>query len=233
MMTHMKIKFGFCILTGLILLGAVRAFAGVVLENQQSLPNGKTTVHSLAWVDDSHLRVDIQEKNKDLSYIYDQTQGKLWVLDHRAKHYREIDPLLLEKQAAKGYDLVPVNFALHGPGESSGAWLCKVYEGSKASLTQNKLWTVDPRQLNLSPEAYKTLQGARAYLQAYAPEAAAFFHAGSRAWENNQGYSGVPVRLMNYSKDGKLSGKIELTKAEAQDISLEKFVVPAGYKKVI
>ena len=113
------------------------------------------------------------------------------------------------------------------------AKMCKFYQGLKLNLKQSDVWTADPRQLGLSSDAYKTMQNARLYLQTYAPDVAGFFHAGSRQWESQQGYSGVPVKSVSYAKNGTALKTTQLTKVDQVDVSeAEFYTVPAGYKAI-
>lgn len=209
------------------------AAAVVHLEDQQSNEKNIPLSSSQAWVSDTALRVDATEKGHDLSYIYLRPEQMLYIVDHKTKTYRQVDQAKLQAEHAKGYDIVPMQFTRFGEYINMDTKQCKFYNGLKLDHKQADVWTADPRQLGISSDAYKTMQASRQFLQAYASEAAAFFHAGSRQWETDKGYSGVPVKTVTYGKKGNLARSIELSKIEQVDVNDDFFALPQGYKKAL
>ena len=219
-------------LVSVLVIGiSVSASAAVHMVNQEQA--AKKSESSEAWVSDTALRVDATEKGRSLSYIYHRDDQQLMIVDHKAKTYRLVDAQILQKEQAKGYDIAPIQFSRFGEYINIDAKMCRFYNGIKLNKKQTDVWTVDPRQVGLSSDAYKTMQDARLYMQTYASDVAAFFHAGSRQWEGAQGYSGIPVKSVIYSKNGKEARSIQLQKIENIDVKDDFFAVPQGYKKAI
>ena len=214
----------------LLAVCTTRAWADVYLENRETLGGAKNAA-SQAWVSDLALRVDVQDRGHNLSYVYLRDLQRLRIIDHSAKTYRELGYVQLQGEQARGYDIVPTLFSRLGEFTPINTRLCRFYQGLKHDKKTADVWTVDPRQLALSSDAYKTLQEARPFLQNYAPELAAFFNAGSRAWEATDGYSGVLVKRTVYDSKGRPVQNLELGRAEERAADPSLYQTPAGYKK--
>jgi hypothetical protein len=67
------------------------------------------------------------------------------------------------------------------------------------------------------------------YFESFAEKMSSYYKVGSEEWEQGDGYPGVPVRTITYSR-GQKQEKTELIEVQRQDLDASIFDLPAGFK---
>src|SRR5262249_49519099 len=111
--------------------------------------------------------------------------------------------------------------------DTVGKWKCDKYEGTKDGQKTSELCTVDPKALGFSMADFGVTKDMAAFFEKLMPaDAAQMFRLGT---PEEAGFSGVPVRTVNYI--GGQTVTQELTDIKRQAFADTLFQAPAGYQK--
>jgi hypothetical protein len=112
--------------------------------------------------------------------------------------------------------------------DKAGKWTCDKYEGFRNGEKISEVCTVDPKVLGLTMADFEISKQVAAFFEKMLPQAAdQIFAMGT---PEGQGFSGVPVRRINYS-GGKVQSTSELTDVKRQTFPDSSYEVPAGFQK--
>lgn len=112
--------------------------------------------------------------------------------------------------------------------DKAGKWTCDKYEGFRNGEKISEVCTVDPKALGLTMADFEISKQVAAFFEKMLPQAAdQIFAMGT---PEAQGFSGVPVRRINYS-GGKVQSTSELTDVRRQTFPDSSYDVPAGFQK--
>jgi hypothetical protein len=112
--------------------------------------------------------------------------------------------------------------------DKAGKWTCDKYEGFRNGEKISEVCTVDPKVLGLTMADFEISKQVAAFFEKMLPQAAdQIFAMGT---PEAQGFSGVPVRRINYS-GGKVQSTSELTDVRRQTFPDSSYDVPAGFQK--
>ena len=110
-----------------------------------------------------------------------------------------------------------------------GSWACDKYEGTKSGQKVNELCTVDPKVLGLSMSDFQVAKQLMDFFSKLVPAGAdRMFAVGT---PEEQGFSGVPVRRIDFDNNGQQRSVTEITQFTRQTFPASVFEVPAGYQK--
>ncbi|TNF54073.1 DUF4412 domain-containing protein [bacterium] len=109
-------------------------------------------------------------------------------------------------------------------------WTCNKYIGYLDGTKKKEVWTTDWKSLGLSKDHFAVMQGMSLFISEITKGVTDFFRTGSEKWEQQQGYSGVPVRTISYS-NGKADIKTEIKEVKEKDFSPALFDLPTGFMK--
>ncbi len=109
-------------------------------------------------------------------------------------------------------------------------WTCDKYEGYLEGIKTKEIWTTDWRNLGLSREDFNVMQGMSEFFEELTQNKSLFFKAGSKDWEKEQGYPGIPVKTVSYS-NGQIKHINELKQIRKQDLDPSLFELPEGFTK--
>ena len=109
-----------------------------------------------------------------------------------------------------------------------GKWTCEKYEGFRNGEKISEVCTVDPKVLGLTMADFEISKQVGAFFEKILPQAAdQLFAMGT---PEAQGFSGVPVRRINFS-GGNVQSTSELTDVRRQTFPESSYDVPAGFQK--
>ncbi|MDZ7379222.1 MAG: hypothetical protein ONB06_07730 [candidate division KSB1 bacterium] len=81
-------------------------------------------------------------------------------------------------------------------GEKIHRWRCDKYEGS-AKGDREEIWTTDGRQAGLTESDFKVMQSVGEFFAGLAQQQPFMYsRVGSKDWEKERGYPGLPIRTM-------------------------------------
>ena len=115
-------------------------------------------------------------------------------------------------------------------GVKAGKWKCDKYEGYRGGLLTEEVWTTSWKKLGIEQKDFRVMQSMAEFMSELSPDAASMFNVGSEEWEEKQGYPGVPVRTILYSKGKKVS-KTEIQEIKKEKIDASLFELPKGLTK--
>lgn len=99
-------------------------------------------------------------------------------------------------------------------GVKVGQWTCDKYEGYEGSEKVEEVWATDPAQLGLNESDMKVFEQFGELFGGFGDKQDRnLFKIGSKEFEAEQGYPGVPVKTVNYS-GGQVESIEEIVKIE-------------------
>jgi hypothetical protein len=115
-----------------------------------------------------------------------------------------------------------------GP-DKVGTWACDKYEGARSGQKVSELCTVDPKVLGFSADDFQVSKQLMEFFRKLVPQGAdRMFAIGT---PEEQGFSGVPVRRIDFDNNGQQRSVTEITQFTRQTFPASVFEVPAGYQK--
>lgn len=109
-------------------------------------------------------------------------------------------------------------------------WNCDKYDGYRGGQLTEEVWTTSWKNLGIDQKDFRVMQRMGAFMSELSPDAASQFNIGSDEWEKEQGYPGVPVRTISYSR-GKKVFQTEIQDIKKQQIDPSLFELPKGLTK--
>ncbi len=108
-------------------------------------------------------------------------------------------------------------------------WNCKKYEGSKNGLKKEEVLTASFNELGLSSSDFQVFDKFGEFVgnmgEEIGAKMAATFKVGSEAWEKEHGYSGVPVKTVEY-QNNQVVGTSVITEVTRRGFTPADFVLP-------
>ena len=115
-------------------------------------------------------------------------------------------------------------------GEKVNQWNCTLYEGFVEGKKTKDVWTADFAQLNINPDDLKGLKAMGKFFEVLTKEIEEFYMIGSDEAEKEGGFSGVPVKTIEYEA-GNIQLINELKEITNKSFDSSIFELPAGLKK--
>ena len=115
-------------------------------------------------------------------------------------------------------------------GVKVNRWVCDRYDGYLGKEKKEEVWTADPGQFDLRPEEFQVFDDVRDFMEEFSKESMPFFRIEKDAGRKGSDFSGVPVRMIHYSK-GEKRDRMELTEMQRKDVAPSLFELPGGIKK--
>jgi len=113
-------------------------------------------------------------------------------------------------------------------GDKVGKWTCDKYEGFRNGEKVAEVCTVDPKTLGLTMADFEISKQVASFFQKMMPQAGdQILGVGTL---ETQGFTGVPVRRLNY-RAGQLHSTSEVTEVSRQNFAASSYDVPAGFQK--
>lgn len=110
-------------------------------------------------------------------------------------------------------------------------WTTDKYEGHRQGSLEKEVWSADMDELGLDDESLQVMTGLSEFFKELSPDSNAVLKPGSKEWEKEMGYAGIPVKSIDY-RDGQKTGITEIKEISKQDFPASMFEIPAGYKKM-
>ncbi len=115
-------------------------------------------------------------------------------------------------------------------GVKVGKWKCDKYEGYNRGQLTEEVCTASWKNLGIEQKDFRVMKSMGEFMSELSPDAASHFNVGSDKWEKEQGYPGVPVRIISYSM-GKKVFQTEIQDIKRQKIDSSLFELPKGLTK--
>ena len=179
-----------------------------------------------AYLDTNCVRVMYPTAYGIETLIFRADQRKFAILSPNGKNIQianEPDGKLEEAGAT-----VPLRYVKRSAGINVNGHRCNFYWAMANAVKRQDLWTTDRRQVELSSEYLLILQRLRRVMIEIGHERDNFFQAGSREFEEAQGFSGIPVRQLNYDSKGQARDSFDLLTVEPIDLPADFFDLPAA-----
>jgi hypothetical protein len=232
----------------------------LMVSLQESYGQFKDRLISKAYVEKNHMRVETTGKNLDNIVIYRKDKGVFWFIDNKEKTFMEITKKDMQKMKTKMDEAMrmmeeqmknmppeqrkmmenmmkgrmPVQpkttYKKIASNLKVNQWVCDKYEGYLNGKKTKEIWTTDSRKLGLSQEYLAVMGGLSEFFGEVTKDHESFYKTGSKEWEKEQGYSGIPIKTITYSA-GKIKDKTELKEIRRQDFASSLFDLPKGLMK--
>jgi hypothetical protein len=116
-----------------------------------------------------------------------------------------------------------------GGTDKVGRWTCEKYEGMKNGAKTSEICTVDPSATGFTAADFEITKQFAEFFSKMMPQGLErIFSVGTAG---PTGFSGFPVRTVNYDNSGKVTSTMELTEVSRQNFADSLFAVPAGFQK--
>lgn len=115
--------------------------------------------------------------------------------------------------------------------EKVNKWVADKYAGYEGGVKVEEVWTTDWKALGLSKDDFKVFEEMAKFFSEPSGDKGPFLKPGSEEWEKEQGYPGIPVKSIEYSR-GQVSAITELKEVKKQDFKSSLFEVPSGLKRM-
>lgn len=117
-----------------------------------------------------------------------------------------------------------------GSGVKVSRWTCDRYDGYAGNEKTEEVCTADARQLDLRPEDLRVFEEVRVFFEEVSKQGFAFYRIEGEDGKRGDAYSGVPVRMVGFSK-GKPRDRMELKESARRDLEASLFELPSGMRK--
>jgi hypothetical protein len=116
-----------------------------------------------------------------------------------------------------------------GGTDKVGRWTCDKYVGTKNGEKASEICTVDPAAVGFTMSDFEITKQFAEFFSKLMPQGMdRLFTVGA---SGPAGFSGIPVRSVNYDASGKETSSTEMTEASRQSFPDSLFAVPAGFQK--
>ena len=116
-----------------------------------------------------------------------------------------------------------------GGTDKVGRWTCEKYEGTRNGAKVSEMCTVDPSAAGFTAADFEITKEFAEFFSKMMPQGMErLFSVGTAG---PAGFSGFPVRALNFDSSGKVTSTMELTDVSRQSFPDSIFAVPAGYQK--
>jgi len=185
----------------------------------------------LYWVIDNKKKTYMEITGEDMKKINQQMEQARKAYEEQMKNLPPEQRKMIEKMMKdKMPTSVPeIEYKKIGSGVKVNHWTCDRYDGYSDGVKVEEVWTVDWKNLGLSPEDFSVLLSMSNFFRKF-PQAGFKFIKVSSEKEVKTGYPGIPVKMIDYS-DGKKKSKMEIVKIEKKDVEYSLFELPGGLKK--
>lgn len=109
-------------------------------------------------------------------------------------------------------------------------WITDKYEGHRQGSLEKEVWSADMSELGLDSDSLNVMTGLSDFFKELFPDSNAVLKPGSKEWEKEMGYAGIPVKSIDYN-NGQKTGVMEIKEIHKQDFPASLFEIPAGYTK--
>jgi hypothetical protein len=186
----------------------------------------------LFWLIDNKASTVMEITKKDLQEMLETLKGMMSAAEESMKG---LPPELQEmmNKVTKGHvqaDAPVMVYEKKSSGEKVNQWTCDRYEGRLGEEKTQEVWTTDWKKLGFTFEDIKVMQDIGEFFEGFSKEFSAAYKLGSKEWEKEQGYSGLPVKTILYS-GGRVHNKIEVKEMKHQDFESSLFELPDGLEK--
>ncbi len=110
-------------------------------------------------------------------------------------------------------------------------WVTDKYEGHRDGSLRKEVWSADMAELGLDNESLQVMTGLSDFFGEISPKSNAVLKPGSKEWEKERGYAGIPVKSIDY-RNGQKTGVREIKEIIKVDFPSSLFELPEGYKKI-
>lgn len=184
------------------------------------------------WIIDNKEKTFMEISKKDMQKMKTKMDEAMKMMEKQMKNMPPEQRKMMEKMM-KGQMPVKSPKTIYkkiATGIKVNQWVCDKYEGYLEGIKKKEIWTTDWKNLRLSQEDFEVMQGLSEFFGEFTKDHESFYKAGSKEWEKEQGYSGIPIKTITYSA-GKIKDKTELKEIRRQDFASSLFDLPKGLMK--
>jgi len=189
---------------------------------------------NLFWMVDMDKEEYRELTKEDLKKMKAKIDESMKMMQEQMKNLPPEQRKMMEK-------MMPANMSTQKPEKpvftkkASGVkikqWNCSHFEGMVDGVKKQEVWTVDWSQIGIDAKEMKALSGMGEFFESISPEMADLFSFGDKDAEKKGGFSGMPVKTIDYD-EGKKTSVFELNKIENKSFESTVFNIPAGFEKV-
>ncbi len=187
------------------------------------------------WVINTEEKSYTEMTRKDIKQIKSQMDQATRMMQEQIKNMPPEQRAMIEEMMKGQAMPAPAEpektvFKKVASGVKVGKWKCDTYKGYRGGRLTEEVWTTSSKNLGIGQKDFRVMQSMAEFMSELSPEAASLFSVGSDEWKKKQGYPGIPVRIISYSK-GKKAFQMEIQDVKKRRINPSRFNLPKGLTK--
>lgn len=252
-MTIHKIQF---IILAFILIIYPAANAGVYISGTESRIEKNAGNEVKLYVEKDRIRMETKFADQAVAIVFRQDKDLLWMIDNKKMEYRQMtredvkklkskmdDGMALMQEKMKSLSpeqqkmmaqMMPANMPvqkiesiMYTPAASGimiNSWTCTHYIGSVKDQKKQEIWATGWDQVNINSEDLQALGAMADFFTALAPQMTNMFSIG----RENAGFSGMPVRTLNYDND-RIISDFQIKEISKKQFDKSLFEIPDNF----
>jgi hypothetical protein len=185
------------------------------------------------WVINTEEKSYTEMTRKDIKQIKSQMDEATRMMQEQMKNMPPEQRAMIEEMMKGQAMPAPPEkkvFKKVASGVTVRKWKCDKYESYSGKQLTEEVWTTSSKNLGIGQKDFRIMQSMAEFMSELSPEAASLFTVGSEQWEKEQGYPGIPVRIISYS-NGKKVFQMEIQDVKNRRINPSRFNLPKGLTK--
>lgn len=187
------------------------------------------------WIIDSQAKTYHEITRQDVARMKGQMDHAMKMMAEQMKDLPPEQRKMMEQMMAQqgGMQMPKPKRTIYerkGTGEKVDQWTCTRYEGYVDGQKTEDVWTADWRQLGIDPADLDAFRAMGAFFEALSQETDAIFKMGTEEFEKEGGYSGLPVKTIEY-ENGAVVDTSEVKEVQERSFDPSIFELPSGLKK--
>lgn len=171
------------------------------------------------WVIDNKEKTYTELTRNDIKKMKSQMDDAMKKMEKELENMPPEQRAMIEKMMKGKMPAQPKKtiYKKTASGIKINQWICDKYEGYSGGKKKKEIWTTDWKKLGFSQEHLDVMEGLSEFFSELTGDNTPFFKAGSKQWEKEQGYPGIPVKTISY-----INGREKYT-TEIKEISKQGF----------
>lgn len=184
------------------------------------------------WIIDKNDKSYMEMTRADVKEMKNQMDIAMKKLEEQMKSMPPEQRAMMEKMMQGRTAMQPkkTTYKKVASGLKVNNWVCNKYEGYLEGVKKKEICTTDWKKLGITSKYLDVMHGLSEFLSEFTGEKSSFFRMGSKEWEKEQGYSGLPVKSISYSQ-GNIKNISELQEITKKDVPASFFDLPKGLIK--
>jgi hypothetical protein len=186
------------------------------------------------WIINNKDKTYHEMTKQDVQKIEAQMDSAMAMMQEQMKNLppeqrKMMEQMMQGKMSATVPEEPKIAYKKVASGEKINRWTCDKYEGS-AKGDREEIWTTDWRQAGLTESDFKVMQSAGEFFAGLPQQQPFMYKVGSKEWEKEHGYPGLPIRTIRYS-GAQVQHRTEIKEIRRQDFAVSLFELPGGLQK--